>query len=70
MVGFARARVYKPIKRCIATHVDPITGERDMDLVKALFDNYGHMNCGIYVHVTDGGRVSLGDACTAPQERK
>lgn len=70
MVGFARAKVYKPIKRCIATHVDPTTGERDMDLVKALFDNYGHMNCGIYVHVTDGGRVSLGDACTAPQERK
>ena len=70
MVGFARAKVYKPIQRCIATHVDPVTGERDMDLVKALFDNYGHMNCGIYVHVTHGGRVCLGDACTSPQERK
>ena len=70
MVGFARAKVYKPIKRCIATHVDPTTGERDMDLVKALFDNYGHMNCGIYVHVTDGGRVCLGDACTSPREGK
>lgn len=67
MVGFARAKVFKPIVRCAATHVDPVTAERDMDVVKALFDNYGHMNCGIYVHVTDGGRVTVGDACTEPQ---
>ncbi len=66
MVGFARAKVFKPIVRCVATHVDPITAERDMDVVKALFDNYGHMFCGIYVHVTDGGRVTVGDACTEP----
>lgn len=68
MVGFARARVFKPIVRCVATHVDPKTAERDIDVVKALFDNYGHMNCGIYVHVTDGGRVTVGDAVTAPRE--
>lgn len=66
MVGFARAKVFKPIVRCVATHVDPTTAERDMDVVKALFDNYGHMFCGIYVHVTDGGRVCVGDACTEP----
>ena len=67
MVGFARAKVFKPIVRCAATHVDPETAERDMDVVKALFDNYGHMFCGIYLHVTDGGRITVGDACTAPQ---
>ena len=67
MVGFARTKVFKPIVRCVATHVDLTTGERDMDVVKALFDNYGHMHCGIYVHVTDGGRVGLGDACTTPR---
>lgn len=67
MVGFAQAKVFKPIVRCAATHVDPVTAERDMDVVKALFDNYGHMNCGIYVHVTDDGRVTVGDACTEPQ---
>jgi uncharacterized protein YcbX len=67
MVGFARVRVVKPIVRCAATHVDPGTAERDMDVVKALFDNYGHMNLGVYVHVTDSGRIALGDACTEPQ---
>lgn len=67
MVGFARTKVYKPIVRCAATHVDPTTAEADIDVVKALFDNYGHMDFGIYVHVTDSGRVSVGDAATAPQ---
>lgn len=66
MAGWAKAEVFKPIVRCAATHVDPITAERDLDVVKALFDNYGHMNCGIYVHVTAAGRVALGDAVTAP----
>lgn len=67
MLGFARAKVFKPIIRCAATHVDPETGERDMDVVKALFDNYGHMFCGVYAQVTDGGQITVGDACTAPQ---
>jgi hypothetical protein len=67
MVGWARAKVFKPIVRCAATHVNPTTAERDIDLVKALFDNYGHMLCGIYIQMTSGGRVGLGDAVTAPQ---
>ena len=66
MVGWARMKVFKPIIRCAATHVDPQTAERDLDVVKALFDNYGHMFCGIYVHVLEGGSVSPGDACTTP----
>lgn len=66
--GGARAKVFKPIVRCVATHVDPTTAERDLDVVKALFDNYGHMFCGIYVQVTSAGRVSTGDAMTMPRE--
>jgi uncharacterized protein YcbX len=60
-VGTATAEVLKPIVRCAATHVDPITAERDVDLVKALFDHYGHMFCGIYLNVTQGGAVAEGD---------
>lgn len=60
-LGDATAEVLKPIVRCAATHVDPTTAERDADLVKALFDNYGHMFCGIYVNVTQGGAVGEGD---------
>lgn len=68
MLGWAQAKVFKPIVRCAATHVDPTSAERDMDVVKALFDNYGHMHCGIYVHVVRGGAVTIGDACTQPTE--
>ncbi len=60
-VGGATAEVLKPIVRCAATHVDPTTAERDVELVKALFDAYGHMLCGIYLKVTQGGVVAEGD---------
>ena len=33
MVGWATAQVFKPIVRCAATHVDPTTAERDLDIV-------------------------------------
>jgi len=66
MLGWAQAQVFKPIVRCAATHVDPTTAERDLDVTKALFDNYGHLHCGIYVRATSAGALSLGDAVTAP----
>jgi uncharacterized protein len=53
--------VFAPIVRCAATHVNPTTGERDIDLVAALHANYGHMLCGVYVSVLQGGRVGEGD---------
>ncbi len=61
-LGAVRAKVFKRIVRCVATHVDPVSGERDIDLVKALHDNYGHLFCGIYVAVTGGGAIVAGDA--------
>ena len=67
MVGWGRAKVFKPIVRCAATEVDPTTAVRDLEVVKALFDNYGHMFCGIYIQMTSAGRIALGDAATAPQ---
>jgi len=65
-LGEARAEVFKPIVRCAAIHVDPATAERDMDLVKALFDHYGHTLCGVYVHTTTAGVVAEGDAVSSP----
>jgi uncharacterized protein YcbX len=60
-VGAVTTTVFKPIVRCVATHVDPVTAERDIDVVKALQDNYGHALCGIYVHTTVAGRIAEGD---------
>lgn len=60
-LGGATATVYKPIVRCAATAVDPVTAIRDIDIPAALFEHYAHVLCGIYVNVTEGGVIALGD---------
>ena len=64
-LGEVEARVIKPIVRCAATHVDPATGERDLDLVPALHGQYGHLCCGLYLQVAWGGQVAQGDRASA-----
>ena len=61
-LGDAKAKVFKTIVRCAAPDVNPDTAVRDAEITKALFDNYGHMLCGIYLHVTEDGTVKEGDA--------
>jgi uncharacterized protein YcbX len=60
-LGPVHARVFKPIVRCAATHVDPATGERDLDVVAALHAQYGHLHCGVYVDVLAGGVIAEGE---------
>ncbi|HEV2530605.1 MOSC domain-containing protein [Phenylobacterium sp.] len=67
MLGWGEAEVFKPIVRCAATEVNPTTAQKDAEVPKALFDAFGHMNCGVYVRMTQAGRIGLGDACTTPQ---
>ena len=64
--GGVQMQAIKPIPRCIATHVDPATGERDIDLVPLLRRHFGHVNCGLYLKVTGGGHVAEGDAAHLP----
>jgi MOSC domain-containing protein YiiM len=42
--------------------VDPATGVRDIEVVDALRAFEGHLHCGVYVHVVEGGVMSDGDA--------
>ncbi len=60
--GDVTMEVVKPIPRCVAVQVDPATGERDLDLLGALREHYGHVNCGLYLRVLDGGRLVEGEA--------
>ena len=60
-LGGARLKVVKPIVRCVATHANPVTGTRDIDVVSALHDLYGHRWCGLYLSVEAGGAVRPGD---------
>lgn len=60
-IGAARLRVQRRIRRCAATSVDLQRGVRNIDVPKALFEHYGHMDCGVYASVETGGRISSGD---------
>lgn len=60
-LGGVEAQVFKPIVRCAAVGVDPVSAQRDLDLVKALFDQLGHVWCGVYVHVVAAGILAVGD---------
>jgi uncharacterized protein YcbX len=61
LLGPVRAEVFSPIVRCVATHVDPASGERDMDVVAALREHFGHLHCGVYLHILEGGELAEGD---------
>lgn len=60
-IGDARFRVDARIRRCAATSVNPALATRDINVPKALFEHYGHMDCGLYLDVIEGGRVRVGD---------
>lgn len=60
-IGDARLKVFKRIVRCAATNVEPRTGIRDMEIPKTLMQTFGHMDCGVYAQVIEGGTIAPGD---------
>lgn len=63
-IGTTEFLVTKRIMRCKATHVDPATGIRDLGVVPALHQHFGHYDMGIYAEVTRPGTTILGDTIT------
>ncbi|MGJ0506941.1 MAG: MOSC domain-containing protein [Methylocystis sp.] len=63
-IGEAVLTVLKMTDRCAATGVEPGTGRRDMDLVQTIRKAFGHIDCGVYARIDEGGRVSRGDGVT------
>ena len=59
-IGPARLKIVKRIVRCAATNVEPVTGIRDMRIPETLMRAFGHMDCGVYAQVVEGGSVAPG----------
>ena len=59
-LGGSELAVFKRIVRCVATHVNLETGERDIDMVGQLRENFGRDTLGHYFAVTRTGEVTLG----------
>ena len=67
-LGTTRLRVISPITRCAATQVNPVTAERDLDIVAALERAFGHINMGVYAEVLSGGEIAVGDKLSEPRD--
>lgn len=64
-LGGATLSMFKPIVRCIATHVNLDTGERDIDMVGQLREHFGRDTLGTYFAVEHAGAVRPGDSFEA-----
>ncbi len=60
-LGEAELDMFKPIVRCIATHANPITGERDLETVPLLRRVFDRDTLGTYFSIAKGGRAGAGD---------
>jgi uncharacterized protein YcbX len=59
--GSAKLKMFKPIVRCVATHANPDTGVRDIEMLDLLRQHFGRDTMGNYFSVEQGGRVRRGD---------
>ncbi len=67
VIGDVTFRVDRRNGRCGATNVNPATGLRDMDIPRSLRASFGHKELGVYLLVTRGGTVTLGDTLVPPK---
>ncbi len=60
-IGDARLKVIRPIVRCPATEVNPVTAERDLAVPQLLKKHFSHVFMGVYAEVVQSGFVRLND---------
>ncbi|WP_238365007.1 MOSC domain-containing protein [Mesobacterium pallidum] len=64
-IGSATLRVLERTDRCMTTHANPETGQRDADVLGTL-DTFGHRDFSVTAQVVKTGRVAIGDEVTLP----
>ena len=66
-IGAMEFDVVKPKTRCLATHANPLTGERDLPILTTLTQKIGQENPTLGVAMVPrsaGGRIHVGDPVT------
>lgn len=59
-IGTATLHVHERTTRCLATHANPETGERDVSVLDVL-DHWGHRDFSVQATVTQAGDIKTGD---------
>ncbi len=58
ILGTAKVHAFKKTVRCLATNVDPNTGQRDKTNIPMLLkQHFGHSDLGIYAQVSQAGLI-------------
>jgi GntR family transcriptional regulator/MocR family aminotransferase len=65
-LGEALFRVDRRNGRCSATNVNPVNGERDLDIPGSLRAAFGHKDLGVYLATRKSGKVVVGDDVSVP----
>ena len=60
-IGESILEVFKKTQRCAATIVNPLNGNRDINIPKEIKAHFGHIDLGIYAKVIKRGKVSISD---------
>jgi len=60
-IGSVELEILRPIDRCKATSVNPLTGSSDINIPHLLSSQYGHIFCGIYARVVKPGKIESKD---------
>ena len=63
-IGEVTFDTVKPKVRCLATHANPATGERDLQVMQTLVKAFGQKEptLGVGMLQSSGGRISIGDS--------
>ena len=57
-IGDCVLEVFKKTQRCAATMVNPLNGDRDINIPKEINSHFGHIDLGVYAKVIKSGKVS------------
>ena len=60
-MGEVELEVLRPIDRCIATSVNPLTADAEVNVPALLARHAGHVFCGVYARVVKAGVIRLQD---------
>lgn len=59
-IGEVDLDVLRPVERCRATAVDPVTGDTEVNVPGILVGHFGHLYCGVYAQVRTPGSLRIG----------
>lgn len=60
-IGSAVFQIRDRIERCMHTTANPVTGQRDTDVLGVLENGWDHRDFGVYGEVIESGPVAIGD---------